>query len=234
MHFYIGAWEPIGSRGSLSGALSSITGINQEVLLKWGMIPGKQGLAQLRTPCYRDCSVAQRMSWASRPETTKVEDIAEDIAHCLLGLFDINMPLLYGEGPRAFARFQEEIMKVSTDQSHFAWGYDHWHTALNNREAKSTLAPDPGCFRDCGTIVEAFDQRDLSEFKLTNVGLTLTLPLVRTCDRNIVYAAPNYKRQSDPKARLCVVLATAKPTSAPARMEPTSGQSNRELSLGGS
>jgi hypothetical protein len=32
------------------------------------------------------------------------------------------MPLLYGEGKRAFIRLQEEIMKETDDQSLFAWG----------------------------------------------------------------------------------------------------------------
>ena len=40
------------------------------------------------------------MSWASMRDTTRVEDMA----YLLLGLFRINMPLLYGEGPRSFAR----------------------------------------------------------------------------------------------------------------------------------
>ena len=38
------------------------------------------------------------MSWASRRATTR----HEDVAYCLLGLFDVNMPLLYGEGEKAF------------------------------------------------------------------------------------------------------------------------------------
>jgi hypothetical protein len=57
------------------------------------------------------------MSWASKRETTR----SEDTAYCLLGIFDVNMPLLYGEGEKAFVRLQEEIMKNSDDQSLFAW-----------------------------------------------------------------------------------------------------------------
>ncbi|KAJ4355566.1 uncharacterized protein N0V89_003584 [Didymosphaeria variabile] len=62
-------------------------------------------------------SVAERMRWASKRETTRTEDIA----YCLLGIFDVNMPLLYGEGEKAFTRLQEEIMKNSDDQTIFAW-----------------------------------------------------------------------------------------------------------------
>lgn len=43
------------------------------------------------------------------------------MAYCLLGIFAINMPLLYGEGTKAFLRLQEEILKITDDQSIFAW-----------------------------------------------------------------------------------------------------------------
>jgi hypothetical protein len=62
-------------------------------------------------------SIAQRMSWAAHRKTTR----PEDEAYCLLGIFGISMPLLYGEGRKAFLRLQEEIMKRSTDQSILAW-----------------------------------------------------------------------------------------------------------------
>ena len=57
------------------------------------------------------------MSWASSRKTTRIEDQA----YSLMGLFDVNMPMLYGEKSRAFVRLQEEIMKTSDDQSLFAW-----------------------------------------------------------------------------------------------------------------
>ncbi|KAK4206535.1 heterokaryon incompatibility protein-domain-containing protein, partial [Rhypophila decipiens] len=62
-------------------------------------------------------SIAKRMSWAARRETTR----PEDTAYCLMGIFDVNMPMLYGEGPKAFIRLQEEILRDSEDQSLFAW-----------------------------------------------------------------------------------------------------------------
>ncbi|KAI1786232.1 hypothetical protein LXA43DRAFT_1034709 [Ganoderma leucocontextum] len=54
-------------------------------------------------------------------ETTRVEDQA----YSLLGLFDIHMPTIYGEGERAFRRLQEEIMRRIPDQSLFAWTCFH-------------------------------------------------------------------------------------------------------------
>lgn len=51
-------------------------------------------------------SVEDRMSWAAKRETT----IAEDQAYCLLGIFNIYMPLIYGEGgAHAFSRLRKEI-----------------------------------------------------------------------------------------------------------------------------
>jgi hypothetical protein len=67
---------------------------------------------------YQGASIAEKMSWASRRQTTR----AEDRAYSLLGIFDINMPLLYGGGgEKAFIRLQEEILKESSDESIFAW-----------------------------------------------------------------------------------------------------------------
>ncbi|KAI0108728.1 heterokaryon incompatibility protein-domain-containing protein [Nemania sp. FL0031] len=60
----------------------------------------------------RDWTIAEKMTWASKRQTTRVEDIA----YCLLGIFSVNIPLLYGEGERAFTRLQEEIMRISNDQ----------------------------------------------------------------------------------------------------------------------
>jgi hypothetical protein len=56
------------------------------------------------------------MSWASKRETTRVEDTA----YCLMGLFGVNMLPLYGEGRKAFMRLQLEILRMSDDESIFA------------------------------------------------------------------------------------------------------------------
>lgn len=56
------------------------------------------------------------MSWYRKRETIRIEDEA----YCLLGIFEVNMPLIYGEGRRAFRRLQEEIAKRSNDLTLFA------------------------------------------------------------------------------------------------------------------
>ncbi|RDX49672.1 HET-domain-containing protein [Lentinus brumalis] len=94
----------LGSKAGFAEALQACTGI-PECLLKH-----EQQL--------NDFSIAQRMSWAAHRATTRLEDEA----YCLLGIFDIQMPTLYGEGRRAFQRLQEEIMKRSEDTTLFAWG----------------------------------------------------------------------------------------------------------------
>ena len=54
-------------------------------------------------------SIDERISWAAKRETT----IEEDKAYALLGIFDIHMPLIYGEGEKkAFRRLKEEIDKL--------------------------------------------------------------------------------------------------------------------------
>lgn len=63
-------------------------------------------------------TIATKMSWVARRNTTK----PEDRAYCMLGIFSINMPPLYGEGgERAFIRLQEEITLTSNDQTTFCW-----------------------------------------------------------------------------------------------------------------
>jgi len=61
--------------------------------------------------------VSTKMRWASKRKTTRVEDIA----YSLLGIFDIMMPIAYGEGERAFERLLEAIAQRSGDPSFFAW-----------------------------------------------------------------------------------------------------------------
>ncbi|KAK2473493.1 hypothetical protein H9L39_15668 [Fusarium oxysporum f. sp. albedinis] len=88
----------------------------------------KKGYAKLESCCrvarengfdeeLETTSIAQRMSWAADRVTTR----KEDGAYSLMGIFGINMPLLYGEGDKAFYRLQEEIMGVPDDHSLFAW-----------------------------------------------------------------------------------------------------------------
>ncbi|KAL2127420.1 hypothetical protein VTI74DRAFT_10763 [Chaetomium olivicolor] len=101
VYFYGTGWKEIGSRSSLVHLIADITGISR---------------AYFATGDLSQFSAAQKMAWAANRKTTR----PEDEAYCLLGLFDINMPLLYGEGQRAFVRLQEEILRQSEDDSLFS------------------------------------------------------------------------------------------------------------------
>ncbi|KAH8800328.1 heterokaryon incompatibility protein-domain-containing protein [Xylogone sp. PMI_703] len=124
-------WVEIGSKKSLLSTVSRIAGIDEKALDEY------RGT---------EYSVAQKMSWAAARQTTRIEDEA----YCLMGLFEINMPLLYGEGDKAFSRLQQEILKQSEDQSIFAWSYPeeyHSHTSMTG-----LLAPSPKCFKDISRV----------------------------------------------------------------------------------
>jgi hypothetical protein len=101
----------------------------------------------------RCASVAQKMSWASGRQTTRIEDMA----YCLMGLFEINMPLLYGERHNAFRRLQEEIIKISEDESIFAWS-PRLDYPSNISPTLGCLAPYPAFFRNCGDVLDASNQ----------------------------------------------------------------------------
>ena len=61
--------------------------------------------------------MARRMSWAALRFATRIEDEA----YFLLGMLDVNLLLLYGEGRKAFRRFQEDMIRRSADDSILAW-----------------------------------------------------------------------------------------------------------------
>lgn len=124
-------WVEIGTKKSLQTAVSTITRIDVKAL-------GKQS--------WPEYSIAQKMSWAVGRQTTRLEDEA----YCLIGLFDVNMPLLYGEARKAFSRLQQEILRTSDDQSLFTWAFPesgHSHTNMSG-----LLAPSPEQFRYASRI----------------------------------------------------------------------------------
>jgi hypothetical protein len=134
VHFYDQNWRFIGLKSQLCHVLSSITAID-ELVLKGVM------------PC-EDVLIGRRMSWASGRSTTR----DEDIAYCLLGIFDVNMPLLYGEGGKAFLRLQEEIIEMSLDLSIFAW-ISSDSPQHSSQYYGGLLAPSPAPFAVCHDLI---------------------------------------------------------------------------------
>ncbi|KAK8851754.1 HET-like protein [Apiospora arundinis] len=111
-----------------------------------------------------ESSVGARLSWAAKRETTR----AEDEAYCLLGIFQLNMALLYGEGHGAFQRLQHEIMARYSDLTIFAWDLLPGH----NEGLVGILAPSPAAFENSSGVMPF--SNDLAEFSVTNKGLLLT------------------------------------------------------------
>ncbi|KAL8903676.1 MAG: hypothetical protein Q9171_007320 [Xanthocarpia ochracea] len=154
IRFYDRHWHYIGNKRDLAGSISIISGIEENY------VRDKYSI--------REASVAARMSWASSRQTSR----PEDEAYCLMGLFDVNMPLLYGEGGyKAFQRLQHEIANSSEDESLFAW-----HLSSFDLQ-EGIFAPRPAAFRGCGDIVAVDDPRiRRAPYGITNRGLSIDAP----------------------------------------------------------
>jgi ankyrin repeat protein len=174
VRFYAQDWSYIGSHKKniyFRHLLSRITGIDERVLD--------------RSLSPRDLSVSTRMKWAALRQTTR----PEDIAYCLMGLFGVNMPLLYGEGKRAFIRLQDEILKETDDQSLFAWTSQLIESPAVD-SLRGLLAESPLEFKDVGNLrpLPPLLTRDSVPSSITNQGLRIQLYLsaVGVGDQNSV------------------------------------------------
>ena len=154
--FFDANWKMIGSRGELAQEICLSTKIDTKYLMKYnGSTP------------ISSASIAKKMSFASRRVTSR----EEDMAYCLLGLFDINMPLLYGEGAiKSFRRLQIEIMRNSIDDSLFAWTSD--------LPASGMLAPQPSYFAHSDDVEWTNDRRRFFKppWSFSSRGLEFPIP----------------------------------------------------------
>jgi len=99
VEFFSKEGEQLGNKKSLERHIHEVTGIPVKAL---------------RGSSLSDFSILERMSWAEKRETTR----KEDKAYSLLGIFDVYMPLIYGEGrENGFQRLREKIDKVSKGKS---------------------------------------------------------------------------------------------------------------------
>ncbi|KAM0297353.1 hypothetical protein HYE67_003075 [Fusarium culmorum] len=142
--FYDTDWKYLGSKIDLAKPIEDVTGIAAQYLTKEN---------DFRTAC-----IAAKMSWAARREATK----EEDMAYCLFGIFNLHLPVQYGEGKAAFIRLQDALI-AKNDESLFAWkmplggpgssleiipdntvdlGPDEW----------GLLAPSPKWYEHCGKM----------------------------------------------------------------------------------
>ncbi|KAI1103404.1 HET-domain-containing protein [Jackrogersella minutella] len=165
VEFYDATWGFRGSKLSLQALLANTTGIGEAVL--------RDSQTMFEVP------IARRMSWASMRQTTRIEDKA----YCLLGIFGVNMPMIYGEGTRAFMRLQEEIAKDSSDLSLFAWvdqppGLPG--TGIRIQQSyRGIFARSPDEFANCHNLRPRIRDAVLDrEFTITNKGLRIETALV--------------------------------------------------------
>lgn len=136
-----------------------------------------------------DINIASKMRWAANRITTR----EEDVAYSLMGLFDIQMTLQYGEGKeKAFLRLQMKILQQTGDPSIFAW------KGSPTSFGEGLLAPSPKSFDipdvDHDDMIEYHlgPSHDISTWAVTNLGLRINLYVTDDGD--------------EPSARLCAYL----------------------------
>ncbi|KAH7910514.1 hypothetical protein BJ138DRAFT_1126800 [Hygrophoropsis aurantiaca] len=177
--FYNRDWEPLTSNDNdkhnpgFVQRLSNITGIPVSELERYNPETNR---------------VREKMVWASKRRTTRVEDMA----YCLMGLFNVQITVAYGEGKRAFYRLQAEIMQNCNDIGVFVWSGS---PSLNN----SMIASGPECYtaiemdpndgltrllyaiggeEKVQMLLAGFaPPRGDTSFRLTNRGVQMRLPL---------------------------------------------------------
>ncbi|KAI1777267.1 HET-domain-containing protein [Hypoxylon cercidicola] len=187
LEFYSQQWRKIGDRNDLAGQISVITGIETPLL-------------HASTEDLQQVSVAKKMSWAAR--TTRVEDIA----YCLLGIFDVNIPLLYGEGPKAFMRLQEEIIKSCNDHTIFCWSRNGSVPA----EWTSMLAPSPAAFLDAGHYMPVHAWDVPMPCSMTNLGVSISLPVIYTLTQLFVVLDAEIALEGA-RTRACIAVQRTNP-----------------------
>jgi hypothetical protein len=172
VEFYSQDWKRLGTKLGLVDDVHCATGIEKIYLLHRSTI--------------QSAPIGKRFSWAAYRETTRVEDVA----YSLLGLVQINMPMLYGEGHRAFYRLQLEVLKTSRDHTIFVWEPRSDDMAMTGFtqpkknelyvETFGMLARSPDWFGihrgkeiECRVCPKA---AGLLTHEMTNMGLRITLP----------------------------------------------------------
>ncbi|KAH7088121.1 heterokaryon incompatibility protein-domain-containing protein [Paraphoma chrysanthemicola] len=186
--FFDSAWNGLGSKQDHARLIHNHTKIDETVL--------RTSVPSYALQC---CSIAKRMAWASQRTTTRVEDMA----YCLLGMFNVNMPLLYGEGNKAFHRLQKEIIKVADDDSIFAWGrttnafsFDTVKGMMSKMIGTPVFdrlfAESPKDFANCHDVISSVNS--ITPYTITNQGLSMELPLMDLVPReeSFLYAEGHY------------------------------------------
>jgi hypothetical protein len=184
--FFDQNWLPLGTKADNAQQLSTITSIPEHVLD--------------HTIKPSACSIAQRMSWAAKRKTKRIEDRA----YSLMGLFDVNMPMIYGERENAFLRLQQHIVQRSKDESLFAWAMQ---PPGNGPAYCGLYAPSPSNYLDCSQIVQIHGSRGFSE---NNGELSIRLKMGRH-GPGLSFAVLNCTDKRISETQVFIILATPRP-----------------------
>jgi hypothetical protein len=191
VHFYSAEWTFLGSKHDLCDVISQVTGIHEKYL------KGSESIM--------DASAALKMSWASGRQTTRVEDMA----YCLLGIFDVNIALIYGEGKKSFMRLQEEIIKSYEDHTLFAWTITESLQLLHKDfDTSGLLADSPMWFQHCINIVPCVLGDSWDPPMVTSRGLQLQLPIWTPTHSNMPYIPLKCRKQDNMLSILALPVMT--------------------------
>jgi len=175
LFFFSSNWSMLGTKVGLATVISDVTGIHRDAILYPSRVPF--------------FSIAARMSWANGRKSSK----GEDRVYSLMGLFGVNLPIVYGEGEKnVFIKLQRSIMETSDDQSILAW---RSVSSSSSPHTSGPFADSPDCYADCGNVYRIPHCQWLEyctryycspsgisprlDFAVTNTGLRIGLPLRR-------------------------------------------------------
>ncbi|KAH7929953.1 hypothetical protein BV22DRAFT_1028926 [Leucogyrophana mollusca] len=188
MKFYGRDWKFLGAKGGIREEDKKSRSLKAEIE-KVTKIPYAD-ISDFRPGTDR---VHDKMLWASQRKATRTEDVA----YSLIGLFDITMPIAYGEGKWAFHRLMEILMQRCEEWQIFAWAGQSSQYSSGIAESPKSYYPIPIArpSREHGYI-----HRGDKLYKSTKRGVKLRLLLVIPClkqrDNNSWVEVDNHRYNS--------------------------------------
>lgn len=147
--FFSRDWTFICSRHDARAEIRRITSVPLTLLSS----PGNNIFKQ--TKSLNAYTSHHKMQWMSKRHTRH----EEDMAYCLLGLFDVQMPIRYGEGERAFERLQDLIIRIRGDASVLMWQADP-QCQLGDPGPCRYLASHPSAFHQTSTYMSPSEVKE--------------------------------------------------------------------------
>lgn len=142
---------------------------------------------------WKSAGLATKLSWAATRKTTR----KEDIAYCLLGVLNVQMPLLYGEGENAFRRLLLTIMEHDNNHDLLLARYGLGFKSMLRADGLAGILPrSPLAYAGCVGISRRrsviHDRVRAAHYTITNAGLLINLPLLRFTGTDLVLAVLDY------------------------------------------